>query len=322
MRIDIAKTAEFLKKNDCYYIIAHAYPDGDTIGSCFALYYALKHLGKKSKVICSDTFDTKYNYLFENVNNEDFEVKTIIACDIADVNLLGDLLHQYGNRVNLAIDHHMSHKDYAENCLVDPTAAANCEIVFRLIKELNVNIDADIAQCLYTGIVTDTGCFRFSNTTSKTHSIVAELLEVDFPYYNINREMFEIKKMERIRLETILISEMESYFNNRCHMVVLRKSLMEELALSESDLEGITSITTQIGSSLVGITVKEKEDGKYKISMRSTGTVNVSEICQRFGGGGHYNASGCTLKGTEQEVKSKIITALSEYLNWGSVNAE
>ncbi|GHU53636.1 1-pyrroline-5-carboxylate dehydrogenase [Clostridia bacterium] len=322
MKIDIEKTAEFLKANDFFYIIAHTSPDGDTIGSSFALYYALKQFGKTSKVICADEFDVKYDYLFREYKIEKFEPKTIVTCDIADENLLGDLQQQYEGRVDLCIDHHVSNKGYAKNSFVDHTAAANCENVYRIIKALGVEISPLIAECLYTGIVTDTGCFRFSNTTANTHAIVAELLKIDFPHYEINRQMFEIKKMERLRLETMLVTEMESYFNHRCHLVVVRKKLMQELGLSDSDLEGVTAITTQIGSSLVGITIKEKDTDKYKLSLRSTGNVNVSEICQKFGGGGHFNAAGCTIKGTEKEVKEKIIHALSDILSWGSVNAE
>jgi phosphoesterase RecJ-like protein len=302
--------------------LAHVSPDGDTIGSCYALYYALKQMGKKSRVVCADEISKKYEFLFDDEPFEDFIPKKIIACDVADENLLGDLQREYGGCVDLCIDHHLSNKDYAKITLLDSRAAANCELVFRLLKELNVIITEKIAMCLYTGIVTDTGCFRFSNTTSQTHLIAAELLQINFSHYEINREMFEIKKMERMRLETMLITGMQSYFNHRCHIVVIHKNQMDELGLTDSDLEGINAITTQISGTLVGITIKEKPDNTYRLSLRSTGKVNVSEICQKFGGGGHFNAAGCAIKGTEKEVVEKIVAALSEVMTWGSVNAE
>jgi phosphoesterase RecJ-like protein len=322
MYIDIKQAVEFLKDNDYYHILAHVSPDGDTIGSCYALYYALKQMGKKSKVLCADEINNKYEYIFDDVPFEDFIPNKVIACDIADENLLGDLQQEYRGNIDLCLDHHLSNKNYAKMTLLDSRAAANCELIFRLIKDLNVTIDEKIAMCLYTGIVTDTGCFRFSNTTSQTHLIAAELLKINFSHYEINREMFEIKKMERMRLETMLITDMQSYFNHRCHIVIIHKKQMEELGLIDSDLEGINSITTQISGTLVGITIKEKPDNNYRLSLRSTGKVNVSEICQKFGGGGHFNAAGCVIKGKEEEVVKKIVEALSEVMTWGSVNAE
>jgi phosphoesterase RecJ-like protein len=320
--MNIKETVEFLQKAEDILILAHQNPDGDTIGSSYALAYAFDQLGKRARIECCDMFGGKYTFLGNSYTEEKFEPKTIITVDVADPSLLGDLQDVYGDRVDLSIDHHISNTEYARLTCVDADAAACSELMYRLLVLLDVKITSQIAQSLYTGIITDTGCFRFSNTTAETHRIAANLLECRFAYDIINRNMFEIKTMERIRLEAILISEMETYFNDRCHLAVIRKEVVESLGLIESDLEGITAITTQVGTVSVGVLIKEKAINDYRVSLRSTGIIDVSKISKELGGGGHVRAAGCAMKGTIEQVKETIIEALSGHLEWGSVNAD
>jgi phosphoesterase RecJ-like protein len=340
MNIYKKEAAKFLLENDNFYILSHIAPDGDTIGASFGLYYALKSLGKKAKIFCCDKFAEKYDYMAAEYVAEDFQGEAIVACDAADMKRLGNVFplsltsfFEAGKHpvefpyndiydIDLCIDHHISNNFFAKRTCLDSQAAATCEFMYEIITEMGVEISPIIATCLYTGIITDSGCFRFDNTTAKTHYVVSKLMEIPFNSYEINRAMFDIKKMERLRLESILVNEMQTFFNGRVKIVVVRHSQLDELGLKDEDLEGITTITTQIEGVLVGIVVKEKDDGKYKLSLRSTSNINVSDICQKFGGGGHLKAAGCIIAGTEKDVISQIIYALGDIMAWGSVSAE
>ena len=165
MKINVEKCAGLLKKESDFAILCHAHPDGDTLGSGFALLRALQKLGKRAKLLCDDEIPSKYEYLYSDIESRDFEEKYIIAVDVATENLLGGLQEKYAGRVDLCIDHHGTNTDYAKNLLLNADAAANCEIILKVIKALGVVIDKKMAECLYTGLTTDTGCFRYSSTT-------------------------------------------------------------------------------------------------------------------------------------------------------------
>ena len=180
MVIDLKQCVEILKENDNFLVLSHEHPDGDTLGSAFALMAALKKLGKKRNFKCSDEISKDFSYITDGFSGDDVgENPFVIAVDVADVHLLGDLAAEYGDKISLCIDHHMSNAYFAEKLLLQDRAAA-CEIVFKVIKKLGVEIDEYIANCLYTGISTDTGCFRYQNTNAKTFRAVAELVEIRF----------------------------------------------------------------------------------------------------------------------------------------------
>ena len=169
-QISFAEAAEILKKYDKYLILTHAHPDGDTLGSGFGLCSALRQIGKNANVIGCDEIPNKFGYLTVE-GSEDFEPETVISVDVADERLLGSLQDIYADKVLLAIDHHSTNTGFAENLYSEGDSAAAAECTFRVIKELGARITPFIASCLYTGIATDTGCFKFSNTTSSINTI-------------------------------------------------------------------------------------------------------------------------------------------------------
>ena len=192
MRIDVKKCAALLKERDNILILTHAHPDGDTLGCGFALCRALIKLGKRARVINGDEIPKKYNYLYENMPVFDFKEDYIVSVDVATENLLGSLSEIYGGKINLSIDHHGTNTEYAENLLLRETAAA-CELIYEVVLELGAEIDKDIANCLFTGISTDTGCFRYASATASTFMIAAKLVECGADNGFINRVMFETK---------------------------------------------------------------------------------------------------------------------------------
>lgn len=315
MLIDLKQTADFLRNCNNVYILTHQSPDGDTICSAYGLYHILKELGKRSRVLCSDEIPARYSFVSEKYTDEDFEPECIIAVDVADRQLLGSLDAKYGDRVNLCIDHHISNLKYAEKTYLCADAAANCENIYKIAIELLGKCTDNIAECVYTGIVTDSGCFKYSCTTAKTHEIASELMKNNnINYAGITRKMMEIKSRGRIKLEQEIFNRTEYFLDDTCSVICITLELMKELGVTSSELEGIAGIMLQIEGVKVCITMKEKEDGCFKISMRSPDEVNVSEICKSFNGGGHVNAAGCKIYGTASDVKNQLVDAVRRKL--------
>lgn len=311
---DLKKAASILKVADNIVILTHKSPDGDTLGSSFALCRALLKLGKKARVECSDAFPKKYGYLYDGIEFPDFEPQLIVASDIATENLLGEKLLKYKGKVGLCIDHHPSNEKYAAFTVLNPTAAANCETFPELISLLEVNIDSNIANCIYTGLATDSGCFRFSNTTAKTLQIAAHMIELGADNARINKLLFETMSKARIEMERLVFGTLEYHFDGRAALIAITHEMYEKTGLGESETEGLPSIPARIEGVLAGITVKEKGDGFYKISLRTSGGLNASRICSKFGGGGHSCAAGCELSGSLESVKAAILSAVEEAL--------
>lgn len=302
--IDAVLTAEFLKLHDNFAILTHASPDGDTLGSGYALCEALSLLGKKAEVILPDEVHRKFDYL--KYETEPNSHQTIVAVDIADEKLLGRLYEQYSGKIELCIDHHGSNLKYAKNLYLESDSASTCECVYKVILAMGVKVTPHIADCLYTGIATDTGCFKFSNTTAGTHRIAAELIELGADYGEINRVMFEVKSRERVEMERLVLENIEFWFEGRCAVITVTQNMLKQTGCEGGDLDGITALSRQIEGVKIGITLREKSDGKIKVSLRTFEPYDASEICKLFGGGGHTRAAGCEFSCSFEEVKNKI----------------
>lgn len=302
--------AQFLKNTDNSVILTHRYPDGDTLGSAFALCRALRAMGKKSRVIVnSDKLAKKFEYLAEGMEEQDFDVQTVIAVDIASPTLLGDLQSEYEERVDVSIDHHGMNNPFARLTYVNAESAANAENIYNLINELGVEIDKKIADCIYTGICTDTGCFKFSNVTPTTMRISAVLMEKGCDSTLINRVMFDTKSMARIRMEQATLSTLTLHCGGKIAVVHTTLKMEEETGADESDTDGLASLPRQIEGVLVGITIREKAEKTFKASVRTINGYNAANICSLFGGGGHVAAGGCSLQGTIDEVRALLVKA-------------
>jgi phosphoesterase RecJ-like protein len=315
-RFDLQQTGSFLRSCEDAHILIHRSPDGDCIGAGYSLQAVLRGMGKRAKVLCADPVPARFDYLRPKEPEEDFAPGCVIAVDVADEKLFGSLSESYGGRVALCIDHHVSNLQYAEHLLLDPHAAAACEILYKLYRDMGVQFTRRIAMCLYTGMATDTGCFKFDNTNPETHSFTAELMREfpDIPYGKINRAMFDLKSPSRLRAEIRMLSRMEYFLDGKCAMICADRSLMEETGMKEQDTEGMAGLPLQTEGVEVGITVREHEPGVFRVSLRSANDVNVSEICKTFGGGGHIKAAGCTIEGTLPEIRQRLISAVEKGL--------
>lgn len=312
MKLD--NVAKILQEKNNIEILTHHYPDGDTLGSAYGLCKALQDMGKNARVILSGKAATKFDYLKNGVKENSFTPEFIMSVDVAAPQLLGDNEESYSNKIQLCIDHHGSNSLGVEDSYIDATAASTCEIIFDLITLMNVEITKEIANCLYTGVSTDTGCFMYTNTTAKTHMIAAKLIECGADFAVINRAMFETKTKQKLALERMVYDTLDYYYDGKLAIIYTTLAMQDKLNLGDDQMEGLASIPRQIDGVKMGITIREKQDNVFKISVRTNGDTDACEFCKKFGGGGHKAASGCAINGTLESVKQQLIDAAKEIL--------
>lgn len=313
-KISLSEASKLLLNNDNFHILTHRYPDGDTLGCAYALCYALRGMGKKANVIISGNLPSKFSYLAKNYYEQDFSCEYVVSVDIAAPSLLGELQAEYENKIDLCLDHHGSNCMKAKNIFVDANCAAACEIIYVLIKEMRAKITRDITNAIYTGISTDTGCFCYTNTTAQTHRIAADIISLGCDFTEINRINFETKTRAKIKMERMVYDTMEFYCGGKCAIIYTTLAMQKALCAGDDEMEGLASIPRQVEGVKMGITMREKEDGTFKISVRTNDGINASDFCARFGGGGHVAASGCSIKGDLKTVKYMLIRAAEEVL--------
>ena len=295
--------SEKLLANDDILILCHRSPDGDTIGAGFALFNALKRKGKLARIECADKFGDRFSHITENIEFENFVPKYIVAVDVPTKTLLGAKESEYPE-IDLCIDHHASHTPFAKHTYVEYTAASACEIVYQLICEMCGDVDDVEANALYTGVATDTGCFKFSNTTAQTHFIAAKLMMKNIDAEKINQKVFSRTKSS-ILLEANVVSNANFYYDDKVAIQIVDEKMREEVGATDDDACALASVLQTIDTVVLGITIREIGDN-CRISVRSKNGVSSAEFCKKFGGGGHEGAAGCTIEGNSDVAFCKI----------------
>lgn len=313
MNYSLQEIAQKLSEKNSVLLLTHKNPDGDTLGSGTALCRALSQMGKQVVMRCSDAISPKFEYLLEEFPKqpENFSPDCIVSVDIADPQLLGESLFCYADQIDICIDHHKLNRMTAQMSYIDVTAAATCEIIYELLLELNSSISPIIADCLYTGLCTDTGCFKFANVTAKTHRIAADLIDFGCHYARINRELFDVKSRARIQVERQVLEQIEFYAENRIAFIVISQKMILESGIDPADLDGVSGIPRQIQGVEIGVTMKERPEGGYRVSLRTAAQVDASQICARFGGGGHARAAGCVIDDNLENSRKKLLAELT-----------
>ena len=311
----VKKIAETLLGRDRIMILFHASPDGDAVGSAAALLRALRKKGKTADMRCCDPVPGKLRFLLEDLDAiPEFEADYVVAVDVADIRLLGKLRDSYEGKIDLAIDHHAGHTAFAELDYVDCAAASNTEIIFRILKAMNAEIDSKTADAVYTGLTTDTGCFKYRNVTADSHEIAAELIRRGARTGDINHRMFETQTRGQVQAETAILGTMEFHFDGKCALMKVSSEIMEKYGLEEDDANAYVSRPREVLGVLAGITLKQKEQKLVKISFRTNPPANASELAGLLGGGGHAGAAGCSYKGTLREAREAVLKCCGEYL--------
>ena len=306
--ISLQQAADRLRRAEDILLLAHQYPDGDTLGSNYALCLALRSMGKRARVLCGDPIPPRYDYMTALVAADDFTPAYICTIDVADPKLLGPTLQeQYGHQVDLCIDHHSTNVGYARYSCVDGHCAAAAMLVWRLIRLLGVTPTPAMATCVYTGIATDTGCFKYACTEAETHRIAAECMDLGIPADMINRVNFDMKSRARIDLERMALEGMEFLHNGRVAVMTITNDMIRQSGAIENDMEGLTPIPRQIEDVWVGITLRQKADGGYKVSVRTGTHADAAAICVLLGGGGHIHAAGCTIDSDDRKTARDMV---------------
>ncbi len=310
------RAALALKNADDIAILIHNRPDGDAIGCSFALFHALSSLHKRVEILCQDEPGKNFACITKgaSVTKLLFEPKFIVMTDVSSFNQLGGLTAKYGPFADLVLDHHKVNDEICENMLIDPFSAAAGEIIFHLLSFLQVKLTPEIAMALYCSLSTDTGCFRFGNTTSKTHEIAAELMNTGIDTVPFNKLFFQTKSKARVKLEQAMLKNLTFHYNETLAISAVTTQMLASCGASEDETGQISNLTSEIEGVRAGVIIKQADDEVYKISMRSVREVDVADVCKKVGGGGHTQAAGCMLKGTLEQVRAQVVSLFEDVL--------
>ena len=303
----------------------HTSPDGDALGSTLALLNALRYIGKDAYIISRDVIPDNFSYLSfsEEIDGEttkpDKNTDLVIILDCGNVERISADLSEYKGTI-IDFDHHVSNENYGHINFVDPNAAATCELSYLLIKELGVDLKENksevkaIGSAVYTGLVTDTGSFRHSNVTKRTHTIASELIDAGIDNSKIHSSLFDNKPFEKVKLMGTVLSNIELALDNKVAVLSIPKGMLESFNPPNADTSDIISIGLGIKGVEVSLLLKEVEEGT-KSSLRSKNDVDVRKVAEIFGGGGHIKAAGLMQKNIGlEEAKENLLKALKDEL--------
>jgi len=310
-----------LKENNSFLLTTHVMPDGDGLGSMFALASVLRKLGKKVTCVLSDETVIPPTLGFLNkvevfksfeINKETFfDVAVILdSGDMKRIGTVSDLIKENCKKI-INVDHHITNSINADYTWIGSDVSSTGELIFEIVLLLDVNIDSYVADCIYTAISTDTGSFSYSNTTSSTLSIASQLVKYGASPNRIYQEVYERKSYKSLKALAECILGMQFECGGLMAAITVTNDNMIRNGVTENDIEGFISYARAIDGVEVGISLRELSDGKIKVSFRSKNKVDVAKIALQLGGGGHVNASGCTLTCPLDEAY-RIVTDLTK----------
>lgn len=310
--LTMKESADWLQERDNFLIITHRSPDGDTIGSGAGLCIALQEQGKTAHMLENEEITETFAPYVQGLQSSDFKPDFVISVDIATEDLFPPSAEIYKGKVDLSIDHHSQRDDFGkENCVYSQKAAA-AEIIYGIVAHWGP-ISQKAALPLYVGVSTDTGCFVYGNTTADSHKVAGVLLETGLDVREINKPLFQTTTLTRLRLEALLVSSMLLFNEGSIAIVCLTQTMIQELNATEHDLDNLSGFVGKIEGVSVGITIREKEGGFCRLSMRSNPKILKSNaVCSKLGGGGHDAASGASFTGTVEETVAAIVSAIEE----------
>ena len=311
-----------LREHQHFAILSHVRPDGDALGSQLALALSLQQLGKNVRVWNEEGMLEKYSFLprAELLTKPPAiadEVDVAIALDTAIQNRLGTAFAAVGSaKIWINIDHHRSNPSYGDLVIIDPSAPATGEIIFRLIKSQGLPFNHDIAENLYAAISTDTGSFQYPKTSALTFEIAAELVRAGgLDVGRLSQQLYESHPRRRLELLRELLRTMRFSECDRVASFSLSSKTAAELAALPGDNEGMIDHLRAIRGVIVAVFFEELADGKVRLSMRSKDeAIDVCAICQKFGGGGHTLAAGARIRGSLAEVEEKVLEEIRAVL--------
>jgi phosphoesterase RecJ-like protein len=325
---DLEKIIQVVRTGRRFLITSHENPDGDAIGSMLALGLSLERIGKEVVFYNKDGTPQLLRFLpgsekvSSSLNNIDGSFHATFIVDCTDTSRVGEKFERFKSLgrcgTTIIIDHHQTSKPSADLYLLNPKASSTGMIIYSLLKALSLEITPEVAENLYTTIVVDTGSFRYENTTPETFKIAAELVELGASPWEVSQALYEREPLRKLKLLGLVLPTLEVTEDRRIASVVVRKDMFKMTGTTKEDTEGFVNFPRAINGIEVAVLFREEEssstDSRWKVSLRSKGRVNVATIAEKFGGGGHERAAGCSILGALSDVKHKIFSSINEAL--------
>ncbi|GAB7388261.1 bifunctional oligoribonuclease/PAP phosphatase NrnA [Bacillaceae bacterium] len=325
-RQSLRAAAQFIREHDDFLVVSHVNPDGDATGSALAVAALLKEIGKGCTLVNEGETPQKFRFLpsAEHIRNYTENppgrtYRAVIAVDAADLARLGkvvEIFHEDAKLLN--IDHHSTNDRYGDVNLIKESACATAEIVYELLQEMGVSLSRDIAECLYTGLLTDTGGFRYANTNAYVLQIASELLQHGVSPAKIAERCLETITRAHLEMLKAALDTLTFEAGGLLAVLTVTKEVLAQTGAQKEDVEGFVNYARNIEGVEVGILFKEILEKEVKVSFRSRSYVDVAEIAKKLGGGGHVRASGCTLPMTLEEAKKTVIPEVLAALRKGA----
>ena len=307
------EVARWLESRNDFCILTHRKPDGDTVGSAAALCLGLRKLGKRAWVLENPEMTARYAWLHEGLTvAAPKEGDTLVCVDVASPGMLPRAFAAYQQRIQLRIDHHGSATSFTPCELVEPQTGACAEIIYDVLTELGVELDEPIAEALYVGTSTDTGCFRFANTTAHSFQVAAACAAAGAPLFRINLEMFETNSLARLRIQGWMAENARFLAGGKLVICAIPKSVETELGANEDDMENISGFPRTIAGVKMAATLRESSEDGVKMSVRAVPGYDAAAVCARFGGGGHKGAAGASIALPLAEAAKEVEKAMLE----------
>ncbi len=297
-------------------LFVHTHPDGDAMGSAYALSLALSNMGKRSRVFLPPSPDVQARSLVVTCDDDGLEISDcdlLVALDCADSQRLGSFGKAFLAHPNtIAIDHHVTHKPFARSATVFTEISSTCELIYMLLRDMSEEVTRDIASNLYIGLATDTGHFKYASVTGDTLRVVADLIDTGIDFSHMARVLFTTKSVNYYSLLRTVIDKIQILCDGRVAVVYITDEDLKKAGITEAETNAIVTIPGSIEGVEVGVYIRRREDGEYKISLRSNDYVDVAALASLFGGGGHIRASGYSVYNKSAD---KIIEELSKELD-------
>lgn len=323
--MDPKKVIAYIKDNNNFVITSHTNLEGDALGSELAFYRLLKMLGKRATIVNEDNYPPRYGFLpdineikkFNKKNIRGLAIGCLAVLDCSDLKRCGEVSKiNTGNKPVINIDHHISNREFGDINWIDCSASSCCEMIYKLYKESHLPLDKETAVLLYAGIVTDTGSFRYSNTSSLTHRLAAEFLKYKIDAAQIYKYVYEGIPFSEIRLLSNMLGRLKCQFHSKIAWLHIDQNLFKNKKISIDLSEQTLNFMRAIKGVQVAVLFKENlgKKNEVRINLRSQGSPDVNKIASFFGGGGHKTASGATVKGKIDDVRRKVLTKIKESL--------
>lgn len=314
--------AKFIEQHDDFLVVSHIQPDGDAASSTYAMGWLLGQLGKTFTMMNEGPMPSKFSYLWGSDQVLDFSkeipnrrYKTIISVDCADFSRIGRVSTLFDEQAQLLnVDHHPTNDRFGSCHLIKHDAAATVQILYDLAIHMNMSLNLAIGDCFYTGLLTDTGGFRYSNTSPEVMQIGATLLALGVQGSEIAEQVLERVTYSQIVLLQKALSTLSFAHERKLAWLAVSLGDLESTGASSEDLDGLVNYPRNVEGVEVGMLFKEKAPGVIKVSLRSSGLVDVAAIAQSLGGGGHVRASGCTIQGTIEEAVARMVQEVGSKL--------